>query len=186
MRSKIESKKIQNQQEVRIHKLIKLADFFTLSNAAAGMLSILFSIQKEFTYAAIALLAAVLFDFLDGKIAIFSQKQNALGKNLDSLSDAVSFGVAPAIFGYMHGLQNIYSIIILIFFTLCGVLRLARFNILELRYFIGIPITTSGIVIPLIYLVTLYLSIPLNNIFIYVYLFLGILMISSFRIPKLL
>ncbi|MBI5392706.1 CDP-diacylglycerol--serine O-phosphatidyltransferase [Candidatus Woesearchaeota archaeon] len=185
MKSRIESRNMQDPQEIRIHKLIKFADFFTLSNAAAGMFAIIFSIQKEFAFAALALLAAVLFDYLDGKIARFSQKQNTLGKNLDSLSDAVSFGIAPTIFGYMQGLNNFFSIIILIFFTLCGVLRLARFNILELKHFIGIPITASGIVFPVLYFLTAYFSIPFSNAFIYIYLLLGILMISSFRIPKL-
>jgi CDP-diacylglycerol--serine O-phosphatidyltransferase len=171
---------MKESQEIRIHKLIKFADLFTLLNAAAGILAIILSIKNEFTYAAILLFTAVLFDFIDGKIARISQKQNALGKNLDSLSDIISFGVAPAVFGYMQGLNSFFSVIILIFFTLCGVLRLARFNILNINYFIGVPITISGIVFPVIYFLFSF-----NKTIIFIYLVLGLLMISSFKIPKL-
>ncbi len=184
MKSRKESLEIQDTEEYRMHRLIKFADFITLLNATAGLTCIYFSFRLQFLFAAIALLFAVLFDYLDGKIARASKKMNDLGKNLDSLSDVISFGVAPAIFGYMIGLQQWYDLIILLFFTLCGVLRLARFNILNIKGFIGIPITTSGLLIPAIYFIFFSLSFY-TPYFILIYLILGILMISSFKIPKL-
>ena len=86
--------------EFKMFRLIKLADIFTLFNVALGLMSIVFSIENDFSYAAFVLLIAVAFDYLDGKIAKVLHQQNDFGKELDSLADTISFGVAPAIFGF--------------------------------------------------------------------------------------
>ena len=171
--------------EFRIFKLLKFADLFTLSNVALGLISIVFSINNNFSYAAFVLVVAVIFDYLDGKIAKAMQQQNLFGKELDSLADTVSFGVAPAIFGFSlmqtSKLQITFAIIAFTTFLFCGILRLARYNIMNLKgAFQGMPITLNGIIIPLAY----FLNIPIK-FYPYIYLTLGILMVSSLRIKKL-
>ncbi len=174
--------------EFRIINLLKFADMFTLINVALGIASITFSIDNNFKYASFVLLIAVVFDYLDGKIAKFMHQQSTFGKELDSLADTVSFGVAPAIFGFslmqfassINQLQITFGIIAFTIFLFCGILRLARYNIMELKgSFQGMPITLNGIIIPLAY----FLNTPIR-FYPYIYLFLGILMVSSFRIKK--
>ena len=177
-------------EEFRIFNLIKFADVFTLSNVALGLISIVFSINNNYRYAALVLLVAVVFDYLDGKIAKSLQQQNVFGKELDSLADTVSFGVAPAIFGFslmqsasiINPLQITLGIIAFTIFLFCGILRLARYNIMELKgAFQGMPITLNGIIIPLAY----FLKVPIK-FYPYIYLALGILMVSSLRIKRVL
>ena len=174
--------------EFRIHKLLKLADIFTLFNVALGLVSIVFSINNNFRYAAFVLLIAVAFDYLDGKIAKSMHQQNTFGKELDSLADTVSFGVAPAIFGFslmqsssnLHQLRITFGIIAFTIFLFCGILRLARYNIMDMKgTFQGMPITLNGIIIPLTY----FLNVPIK-FYPYIYISLGILMVSSIRIKK--
>lgn len=169
-----------------MRKYLKVADFFTMANLAFGMLSIFHSILGEFTYAVIFLLLAVLFDYLDGKIArLMKQGFTDFGKQLDSLSDLISFGVGPAVFAYCLGLQSPVAIIILIFFVVCGLLRLARFNVTKMKHFEGVPITTSGYIVPLIYFLNVYfLNVSWNYLLPY-YFIVGLLMISSIRIKKI-
>ena len=97
-------------------------------------------------------LAALVFDVLDGKIARWRQKTSILGRELDSLADVISFGVAPAIIAYGCGMQGLYDRIVLAFFVACGVSRLARYNVTaetlsqgtdKVKYFEGTPIPTS-------------------------------------------
>ena len=176
-------------EEFRILNLLKIADVFTLLNVSLGLVSIVFSINDNFDYAAYLLLAAVVFDYFDGKIAKFMRQQSLFGKELDSLADTVSFGVAPAIFGFslmqfasnIKQLQITIGIIAFTIFLFCGILRLARYNIMELKgSFQGMPITLNGIIMPLAY----FFNIPIK-FYPYIYLALGILMVSSFRVKKL-
>ncbi len=176
-------------EEFRILNLIKFADIFTLINVALGLISIVFSINNNFDYAAFVLIIAVIFDYLDGKIAKTMQQQSTFGKELDSLADTVSFGVAPAIFGFslmqfagnINQLQITFGVIAFAIFLSCGILRLARYNIMDLKgAFQGMPITVNGIIIPLAY----FLNAPVK-FYPYIYLVLGIFMVSSFKIKKL-
>ena len=110
-----------------------LADWFTLGNAVCGtgalfsMMSYIGSENVMHVYFASALVfAALVFDVLDGRIARWRQKASLLGKELDSLADVISFGVAPAIIGYGFGMRGLYDRIVLAYFVACGVSRLAR------------------------------------------------------------
>ena len=99
-----------------MRKLMKVADFFTIGNIIFGVLSIFYAISSQFKEAVIFMLIAVLFDFLDGKVArLMNEGASEFGKELDSLCDLVSFGVAPAVFAYCLGLNDPISIIILVF-----------------------------------------------------------------------
>ncbi|MAG91347.1 CDP-diacylglycerol--serine O-phosphatidyltransferase [Candidatus Woesearchaeota archaeon] len=175
--------------EFKFYKLLKFADLFTLLNVATGLVSIVLSITNHFNLAATMLLIAVIFDYLDGKIAKSMHQQNSFGKELDSLADTVSFGIAPAIFGFsfmqfatnLEQFQLTFGIIAFTIFLFCGILRLARYNIMDLKgVYQGMPITLNGIIIPVVY----FLGTPIK-FYPYIYLLLGILMISSLRIKKL-
>ncbi|MCX5726908.1 MAG: CDP-alcohol phosphatidyltransferase family protein, partial [Candidatus Saganbacteria bacterium] len=114
--------------------LIKLPDYVTLLSTGCGVFSVFASISHNFGAAAVLLLAAVIFDRLDGKLArLMGLHERRFGKELDSLSDAISFGIAPAVFGYTIGLTSWLGIAVLFLFVCCGILRLARFNLSEME-----------------------------------------------------
>ena len=136
-----------------------LADFFTLGNASCGMGGVLFALlymqtqlPVHFFAAAAMAPAAFIFDVLDGKIARARHQNSALGRELDSLADVVSFGVAPAALAFAAGMQGGWDAAVLIYFVCCGVSRLARYTVTaeslsadsgKVRYFEGTPIPTS-------------------------------------------
>jgi CDP-diacylglycerol--serine O-phosphatidyltransferase len=137
----------------------QLADWFTLANAVCGtgalfsMLTYLQTTNVNHVYYACGMVfAALVFDVLDGRIARWRQKNSVLGRELDSLADIISFGVAPAVIGYGCGMQGLYDRIVLTCFVACGVSRLARYNVTaealsgeggKVKYFEGTPIPTS-------------------------------------------
>lgn len=137
----------------------QLADWFTLANAACGtgalfsMLTYLKTGIVMHVYFACGLVAAAfIFDVLDGRIARWRQKNSIMGRELDSLADVISFGVAPAVIAYGCGMQGLYDRVVLTSFVACGVSRLARFNVTadelsaecgKVKYFEGTPIPTS-------------------------------------------
>ena len=177
-------KKKKEFDEFKMLRLLKFADVFTLTNVIFGIISILFAIKGLFTTASIMLLLAVVSDYFDGKIAKAMGQQNEFGKELDSLADTISFGVAPAIFGFSL-IQTPLAVISFTVFLFCGILRLARYNIMNMQgAFQGMPITMNGIVIPIVYLLRNTFPIEIK-FFPYLYLILGILMVSSFRFKKL-
>jgi CDP-diacylglycerol--serine O-phosphatidyltransferase len=136
-----------------------LADWFTLGNAFCGVGALFSSMTYLQTsdvlhlYFACGLIPfALLFDILDGRIARWRQKSSAMGRELDSLADIISFGVAPAAIAYACGMQGLYDRAVLLFFIACGVSRLARYNVTaeklseggdKVKYFEGTPIPTS-------------------------------------------
>jgi CDP-diacylglycerol--serine O-phosphatidyltransferase len=136
-----------------------LADFFTLANAACGVAGVFCAMayvgsqSSRYFFAAVALApAALIFDVLDGRIARWRQEHSALGRELDSLADVISFGLAPAALGFAAGLRGALDWVALIYFVCCGVSRLARYNVTaeklsggagKVAYFEGTPIPTS-------------------------------------------
>jgi CDP-diacylglycerol---serine O-phosphatidyltransferase len=140
-----------------------LADWFTLANAVCGtgaIFSVMSYLQthdvRHVQFAGGLVVAAVIFDVLDGRIARWRQKSSALGRELDSLADVISFGVAPAMMAYGCGMQGLYDRVVLAFFVACGVSRLARYNVTvetlsegtgKVKYFEGTPIPTSLVLV---------------------------------------
>jgi CDP-diacylglycerol--serine O-phosphatidyltransferase len=136
-----------------------LADFFTLANAACGVAGIFCAMKyvesqavRYFMIAAALAPAAFIFDVIDGRVARWRQTHSALGRELDSLADVISFGVAPAALGFAAGLDGGWDWLALIYFVCCGVGRLARYNVTaeqlsegrdKVAYFEGTPIPTS-------------------------------------------
>jgi len=164
----------------RIRNLIKFADLFTLLNVIFGLTSIFFVIRENYKFAVILLFLAVVADFVDGKVAVKLKQQNTFGRELDSLADTISFGVAPAIFGFML-IQTPLAVAAIAIFLFCGVLRLARYNIMHVKEsFEGMPITLNGIIVPAVYL----FHVPVN-FYPYIYIILGVLMVSSFSFKKI-
>jgi CDP-diacylglycerol---serine O-phosphatidyltransferase len=140
-----------------------LADLFTIANGFCGVAAIFEAMkflrdgdQRHIFAAAMLIPLALVFDLLDGRIARWRHMASALGKELDSLADMISFGVAPAAIAFAVGLNTGPDQVILIFFAICGLSRLARYNITadslsattgKVEYFEGTPIPTS--IIPL-------------------------------------
>lgn len=142
-----------------------LADFITLANAFAGTASILFCMSWltngeswRMTTALALLPLALFFDVLDGNVARWRQAQSVLGRELDSLADIVSFGVAPAVVAWSLGMRGGADGLILMFFVGCGISRLARFNVTaeqlsagnssgKVKYFEGTPIPSSLVLV---------------------------------------
>ena len=113
-----------------------LADWFTLANAVCGTgagFSTMTYLQtgnvRHVYFACWLVFAALIFDVLDGRIARWRQKSSTMGQELDSLSDVISFGVAPAMIAYGCGMQGLYDRMVLAYFVACGVSRLARYNV---------------------------------------------------------
>lgn len=136
-----------------------LADWFTLANAFCGV-GALFSVMtflqsgdvRHVLLACSLIPAALVFDVLDGRVARWRQQSSEMGRELDSLADVISFGVAPAAIAYGCGMQGLYDRVVLVFFVVCGVSRLARYNITaeklaaggdKVKHFEGTPIPTS-------------------------------------------
>src|ERR687892_918334 len=114
----------------------QLADFLTLGNAACGTLAVFAVLayvetreaHRLLTAAALIPLALVL-DVLDGRIARSRRRHSAMGRELDSLADIISFGVAPAVLAFAAGMRGAWDWLALIYFVCCGVSRLARYNV---------------------------------------------------------
>jgi len=191
-----------------------LADWFTLANAVCGTGAMFSSMSylengdtKHLHYAAALVLAALIFDVLDGRIARWRRTSSTLGRELDSLADVISFGVAPAVIGYAIGMQGAGDRIVLAYFVACGVSRLARYNVTaeelsagtgKVKYFEGTPIPTSIVIVGLMSLAAWMGAVRENLWFgelryagfalhplVLVFAVSGSLMISRLRIPKL-
>jgi CDP-diacylglycerol--serine O-phosphatidyltransferase len=129
-----------------------IPNIITIGNLFVGIIAMIFAMQENerfMTYAAIMIIIGMLLDGLDGRIARLLKVQSDFGKELDSLCDIVTFGVAPALIMYNLFLHDAgwIGIFITAFFPICGALRLARFNTQTCKcsgYFIGLPITAAG------------------------------------------
>src|SRR5438034_3156472 len=185
-----------------------LADLFTIANGICGVTAIFQAMKflgtqdsRHLYLGALLVPLALIFDVLDGWIARWRHAASAMGRELDSLADVISFGVAPAAIAFAAGVNSWLDQITLLYFVACGLSRLARFNITaeslsgkkgKVAYFEGTPIPTS--VVPLGLLV---LAFSAGNLFpmhifgitlhavVLLFLLSGSLMISkTLRIPK--
>jgi CDP-diacylglycerol--serine O-phosphatidyltransferase len=193
-----------------------LADFFTIANGFCGVAALFQAMRflvggqpVRLDVAAALVLVALIFDVLDGRIARWRQQNSALGRELDSLADVISFGVAPAAIGFGAGLDGGWDALVLVYFVACGVSRLARYNITaealaadasgKVKYFEGTPIPSSVLLVGLMALAAWkghtgdaiwwgareFAGFALHPL-VLLYLLSGSLMISkTLRIPKL-
>jgi CDP-diacylglycerol---serine O-phosphatidyltransferase len=141
-----------------------LADWFTLANAFCGTGAIFAAMRflqdgvvRDLLIGMALIPAAFIFDALDGRVARWRQSSSTLERELDSLADVISFGVAPAALAYACGLQGGWDWAVLSYFVGCGVSRLARYNVTaeqlagdesgKVKYFEGTPIPTSIVIV---------------------------------------
>ena len=144
------------------------ADLLTIGNASCGTVAIFLCLdylatdERRYLWIAFVLLPlALVLDVLDGYVARLDRsRQSVLGGDLDSLSDVISFGVAPAVLGFTLGMRGGWDMLALTYFVVCGVSRLARFNATvadltdsdtgKVKYFQGTPIPTSIAIVVLL------------------------------------
>jgi len=140
-----------------------LADWITLANGCCGTGAIFVVMRHlqaapeiSLLWAALLILLAFGFDVLDGRVARQRHEHSALGRELDSLADVISFGVAPAAMAYGVGMQGLWDVAVLLYFVACGISRLARYNITaealssgadKPKYFEGTPIPSSLVLV---------------------------------------
>lgn len=162
-------------------------NIFTLSNMSCGIMSILMSFEGSYKLAAIFILLAGMFDRYDGRIARYLKVDNDLGKELDSLCDVVSFGVAPSILIF-----NIYNFVqlgsigylMVLVFPVAGAYRLAKYNITDFDgVFSGIPITITGTFLALYSLITFNKASNLRPTM-FLLIILSYLMVSNLKFKK--
>ena len=185
-----------------------LADLLTIANGCCGIAAVFHAMRflewqdrRQIYFAALLIPVAVVFDVLDGRIARWRHTNSPMGRELDSLADVISFGVAPAAIAFAVGLNTVVDQIVLMYFAVCGLSRLARYNVTaeqlatpsgSVRYFEGTPIPSS--VVPLVLLMLAFRSgnlfpaqiagAPLHLIGL-LFLLSGSLMISkTLHIPK--
>jgi CDP-diacylglycerol--serine O-phosphatidyltransferase len=164
---------VTDRRRVRHFSMIRdfhLADFFTLANGACGTAAIFLAMDHmrearvdKVYVAGLLVLSALACDFLDGRIARWRHDASPLGRELDSLADVISFGVAPACLAYAVGIRGVWDMFLLLYFVACGISRLARYNITaealaaahdRVTSFEGTPIPTSILLVGLLVLLT--------------------------------
>ena len=171
-----------------------LPNIMTLVGVCIGLTSIKFAFDGRFELSVIAVLIAAIIDGLDGRIARLIKATSKVGKELDSLTDVISFGVAPAFIMYFWALDNIgrFGWLISLIYVVCVALRLARFNVStggepswRDNFFEGIPSPAGGVLVlmPLIYSFSEVQFITINKNIIVPSLFIVISVLLISKIP---
>lgn len=162
-----------------------IPNVLTVTNLSAGLAAILLSLVEQWALAVALVFGAALFDSLDGRVARRLNVASEFGKQLDSLADLVSFGVAPALIAYLLVFADSgwsgYALATV--FPICGALRLARFNVSGVKgHFVGLPITVAGPVLAACAYFAPVLPVTGQA---FVLLILSWLMVSTVKVPKL-
>lgn len=162
-----------------------IPNMLTASNLVFGVIAIIYTLQDNFSLAALFIFVAMVADGLDGRVARFFKVSSDFGKELDSLCDLVSFGVAPAVLAYRFMLQDlgVWGMSIAAMFATCGALRLARFNVnvgIVKGHFMGVPIPAGGCTIATFTLIGLK---PPVWVFAIMVVIVGLLMVSTIKYP---
>jgi len=163
-----------------------IPSLLTLGNLFLGVIAIILVFNEKPELAAMMVIIAMLLDGVDGRVARALNAQSEFGKELDSLSDVISFGVAPAFIMYVVAFQDVnpaLAWIVTAIFPICGALRLARFNVVagSPGYFIGLPIPAAGGVLATLALFSADIQ---TYILVLSTVFLAFLMVSSIKYPN--
>lgn len=175
-----------------------LANTITLLGLASSVVAVFCSSQKMYPLAVVMLLIAGLCDMFDGRIARITasraRREKIYGVQLDSLADVISFGVVPALISYNMGYREVLDLILYILFIICGAIRLAYFNTqalsdtpdLNMKYFTGVPIPVSCVLLPFMILLSMLINNPEVSVWLFraFFLFLGIAYILKIKIKK--
>jgi CDP-diacylglycerol--serine O-phosphatidyltransferase len=160
------------------------ANLITLTNLSLGGFAIVFGIHGNLRLSLLLIFIAALCDRFDGMVARKFNIESDLGKQLDSMGDIISFGVAPALLLYQGILHEFGGpgTFFTVFYIACGAFRLARFNITESNgYFTGLPITAAGCLATLSYLAIPYVP---SQTFLFIMIILSFLMVSTLKLKK--
>ncbi|WP_257346137.1 CDP-diacylglycerol--serine O-phosphatidyltransferase [Pseudalkalibacillus decolorationis] len=160
------------------------ANILTLINLTLGAVALFFIVKGQLELSFWFIFLCALFDRFDGMVARKLQIESEFGKQLDSLCDLISFGIAPAFLIYQASLYEfgIPGIVFVLIYIICGAIRLARFNITEFNgHFTGVPITVAGCILALTYFTTNLLP---GFVLMFLVLILSFLMISTVRVKK--
>lgn len=160
------------------------ANMITIGNLACGGAAIMATMNESPAYSVLFIFIAGLLDRFDGMVARKFHLESELGKQLDSMSDIISFGVAPALLLYSLVLQEFSTagMAITIIYIACGAFRLARFNISESNgFFTGLPITVAGVILTLSYFA---IDVIPDVTYMFLFIILAFLMISTFTLKK--
>ncbi|MER2262592.1 MAG: CDP-diacylglycerol--serine O-phosphatidyltransferase [Psychrobacillus sp.] len=176
---------LQNAMTQTIKKLkTQAANMITIGNLAFGGAAIMATVNEYYSFSVLFIFIAGLLDRFDGMVARRFNLESELGKQLDSMSDIISFGIAPALLMYSLVLQefSIAGMIITVIYIACGAFRLARFNISESNgFFTGLPITVAGVILTLSYFAINFVP-PVTYMFLFI--IMALLMISTFTLKK--
>ncbi|MDY6072016.1 MAG: CDP-alcohol phosphatidyltransferase family protein [Bacilli bacterium] len=163
---------------------------------SSGMIGIFLAITGNTFWSVMCLMFSGLCDMFDGRVARTKKKrtneERHFGIQLDSLSDLVCFGVLPAIIGYSLGIKNTYLIPLIIIYPLAALIRLAYFNVLEItrnsstpvKEYTGLPVTSSALIFPFLYIFRKFLGKYFVLIYGIVLFVIAILFISKIKIKK--
>lgn len=160
------------------------ANIITITNMSFGGAAIMATLNESYSYSVLLIFIAAFLDRYDGKVARKFNQESELGKQLDSMADIISFGVAPALLMYEMALTDhgVTGMMLAVMYIAAGALRLARFNVMDATgYFVGLPITAAGTL-----LTFSYLFINVFSAMFYLILFpvLAVLMVSTFTLKK--
>lgn len=161
------------------------ANMITIGNMMCGAAAILATLNEAYSFSVLFIFIAAFLDRFDGMVARLLNQESELGKQLDSMSDILSFGVAPAILMYelVLGNSGIAGMACTLFYMGAGAFRLARFNTIDSDgYFCGLPITAAGTVLALSFF-----GLPFfhSDFYIALFLILTLLMISTITLKKI-
>lgn len=170
----------------------------TYLSLVSSVVGIFFTLHGHFGLALTCLALSGLFDTFDGKVARTkknrTEDEKAFGIQIDSLCDMVCFGVFPVVFCWFSGMSNVPGMIILSFYCLAGLIRLAYFNVMETKrqketdenrkYYSGLPITTIAIILPVVYAGFPLYQQSFSIVLSVVMLLTGILFVSDIKVPK--
>ena len=187
---------------MNINPLYALPNFFTAGSIFFGIVSIMLASNSLFEQAAWLIVASMIFDGLDGRVARLTNTQSKFGVEFDSLADIVAFGVTPAMLVYyylpttganygLEGIYGLYRVFVCALFVIFGAIRLARFNITtsntEPNTFIGLPIPSAAVIVVLWILVDLrynLLAPHYGYVLLVIAFVVSILMVSNIRYPS--
>ncbi|MCK5594581.1 CDP-diacylglycerol--serine O-phosphatidyltransferase [bacterium] len=176
-----------------MRKIQLLPNLLTTANLVCGFLSIIFSMQENFIVAGWLIIVAIVFDALDGEVSRLTKTSSAFGLQYDSLSDLMSFAVAPAVLVYksFFGVPTRLALSLITLYVVCGALRLARFNVqivkIKDKFFVGLPIPAAAAIITT-FTVAFYRYItqfPALRFFPIFMVVIAYLMVSKVRYPSL-
>jgi CDP-diacylglycerol---serine O-phosphatidyltransferase len=160
------------------------ANIITLTNMSFGGAAIMATLNESYSYSVLLIFIAAFLDRYDGKVARKYNQESDLGKQLDSMADIISFGVAPALLMYEMALSEVgvTGMMMAVLFIAAGALRLARFNVMDATgYFVGLPITAAGTILTFSYF---FLHVFNPTFYLVLFPVLAVLMISTFTLKK--